>query len=370
MRQDYDVLIVGGGVTGAAVGYGLAKAGVRVGILDATPDVDRASRSNMGLVWVQSKGAGFPEFGRWGIRSSREFDTLAPELKDLTGIDIEWDKSGGVVPFTDEKSFNTRAELLKRLEGELGMEYKGRMIDRKELEEKLPKIRFGEKVVGAAWHEEDGYLEPLQMMFAFRKGTTALGGDFISDCRVRSIGKDGEGYRLETTRGPLTASKLVLTAGLGNRMLGRQLGFQVPIRPDRAHDILTERVVDKVMPIPVLGICQTPGGTIMVGYKHEFMGSDLGFKPESAASEGRWAMDIWPDIGKLRVIRCWSCLRVMPNDSFPIYDRVPGHENAFFFNCHSAVTLAAIHAKTLPGFVIDGTVDPDASKFGLDRFTK
>ena len=87
MNASFDVVIVGGGVTGAAVGYGLAKRGVKTCLVDAVPTFSRASRANMGLIWCQSKALGCPQFVRWGFASSRAYGKLAAELKELSGID-------------------------------------------------------------------------------------------------------------------------------------------------------------------------------------------------------------------------------------------------------------------------------------------
>ena len=87
MNASFDVVIVGGGVTGAAVGYGLAKRGVKTCLVDAVPTFSRASRANMGLIWCQSKALGCPQFVRWGFASSRAYGKLAAELKELSGIE-------------------------------------------------------------------------------------------------------------------------------------------------------------------------------------------------------------------------------------------------------------------------------------------
>ena len=87
MNASFDVVIVGGGVTGAAVGYGLAKRGVKTCLVDAVPTFSRASRANMGLIWCQSKALGCPQFVRWGFASSRAYGQLAAALKELSGID-------------------------------------------------------------------------------------------------------------------------------------------------------------------------------------------------------------------------------------------------------------------------------------------
>ena len=62
MRQhtELDTLVIGGGVVGMAVAYGLARAGERVRLLDEGDDAFRAARGNFGLVWVQGKGLDHP----------------------------------------------------------------------------------------------------------------------------------------------------------------------------------------------------------------------------------------------------------------------------------------------------------------------
>ena len=60
--RDAEVAVVGGGVVGAAIAWGLARRGARVAVLDEGDAAFRASRGNFALVWVQSKGLGMPEY--------------------------------------------------------------------------------------------------------------------------------------------------------------------------------------------------------------------------------------------------------------------------------------------------------------------
>ncbi len=72
-NTDADVLVLGGGLVGTAVAYGLARLGQRTLVLDEGDIAHRASRGNFGLVWVQSKGFGVPEYQRWTRRSADEW---------------------------------------------------------------------------------------------------------------------------------------------------------------------------------------------------------------------------------------------------------------------------------------------------------
>jgi len=365
--EEFEVAIIGGGVTGAAVGYGLAKNNKKVAVLDASSPVDRASRSNMGLIWCQSKALGNKGYADFGFLSSDLFEGLAKQLQEVSDIDIEYRGVGGIIPCLGGDEFDSRKTYIEKLTEEHGGSYPAEMISRQALERKLPRIRFGDEVTGATWCEKDGYLNPLNLVFALRKGMVRQGGTLYTEKRVSSISRKNGAYKLIAGDLEIRAEKVVLAGGLSNRTLAGTFGLRVPIFPDRGQVLLTEKVPD-ILPIPILGITRTPGGTIMVGFMHEKVGSDTGFVPESVAKEGRWAMRVWPDIAKLRVIRCWSALRVMPDDSYPIYDTVPGHPNIFLFNAHSAVTLAAAHVAVLTDFVERGVPKKEIEAFSLKRF--
>ena len=81
-----DVIVVGGGLVGMAVAYGLARQGAKVRVLDEGDDAFRASRGNFGLVWVQGKGYGFAPYTRWTRASAGAWPALAAELNNATGV--------------------------------------------------------------------------------------------------------------------------------------------------------------------------------------------------------------------------------------------------------------------------------------------
>ncbi len=63
--REFDAIVIGGGLVGAAIAYGLVRAGLKPALIDEGDVAFRASRGNFGLVWVQSKGLGAPHYQRW-----------------------------------------------------------------------------------------------------------------------------------------------------------------------------------------------------------------------------------------------------------------------------------------------------------------
>ena len=233
MNASFDVVIVGGGVTGAAVGYGLAKRGVKTCLVDAVPTFSRASRANMGLIWCQSKALGCPQFVRWGFASSRAYGKLAAELKELSGIDTGYAPTGGIIPCLGEAELEARAQFIEKLRAETeDGTYPASVLSRKELEGMLPKVPFGPEVSGGIWSDMDGYVDPLHLMFAFRKSFVRLGGTLFAGERVSEVKPSGKGYAVVCGGRTLECGKAVLAAGLGVRKLAAQLGTDIPVFPN------------------------------------------------------------------------------------------------------------------------------------------
>src|ERR1043166_6618125 len=114
----FDAVVIGGGMVGSAIAYGIAKGGLSVALLDEGDVAFRAARGNFGLVWVQSKGCGVPEYQRWTRLSADAWSGFAAELKDRTGIDCAHQRPGGVSICLTEPEFASRERMLQQLRNE------------------------------------------------------------------------------------------------------------------------------------------------------------------------------------------------------------------------------------------------------------
>ena len=68
MSAFFDIIVIGGGLLGSAIGFGLTRLGLGCAILDEGYTSYPAAHRNFGLVWVQSKGIGFPVYSDWTMR--------------------------------------------------------------------------------------------------------------------------------------------------------------------------------------------------------------------------------------------------------------------------------------------------------------
>jgi octopine oxidase subunit B len=102
--ERYDAIVIGGGLVGSAIAYGVAREGLRAALIDEGDVAYRASRGNFGLVWIQSKGDGAPHYQRWTRRSADQWPALAAELFERTAIPVGHERRAASISASTKRS--------------------------------------------------------------------------------------------------------------------------------------------------------------------------------------------------------------------------------------------------------------------------
>ena len=366
-NSELDVAVIGGGLVGTAVALGLARLGRRVAVLDEGDNAVRASRGNFALVWVQGKGLGMPEYAVWSVASSNIWPAFAEGLAAETGIAVHHHRPGGLHICLTEEELEARRRLLARFHNQLGVaDYKTEMIDRKRLEEMLPGL--GPKVAGASYCALDGHVNSLQLYRALLTALSLNGVRYMPGHRVDGITRAGDLFSIKTARGEIRAAKVVLAAGNVNKTLAPMVGLHAPMVPEMGQVLVTERA-EPFLHYPISGIRQTNEGSVMIGASRQDGGDPAGLSLGINAVMAERAIQIFPRLAALNIVRSWRAVRVMPKDGFPIYDQSESHPGAFVVTCHSGVTLCAAHAELLAPMIDRGALDPArVGAFSARRF--
>lgn len=383
-RMTADIVVIGAGLVGSAIAYGLARRSVRVLVIDGSDRDYRAANANGGLVWLQGKGLlrrqdrsnqgeqqhnEKPAYQQLTRDSVDLWSDFSSELTDTTAIDLQYECKGGLVFCLGEAEFEKRRADLLRWQAQLGRAAPDwEMLDRSRLVELLPKVQLGPDVVGASYGHRDGHCNPLHLLTALHVGLVRRGGQLLAGKTVRAVQSDGgEGVTIDLEGVRVSAARVVIAAGLGSKALAAQVGLDIPIRPQRGQMLVTERL-EPFLPLPLHSVRQTREGTVMIGSTYEEVGFDTSITCDAAASLSARAIRQLPGLSEANLVRQWAGLRIMTPDGHPIYAQSQSHPGVFVALCHSGVTLAAVHAELLASAIAAGQLPLSFDVFHPRRF--
>ena len=366
--QAKELIVVGGGLVGAAIAYGAARAGAPVTLLDQGDIAHRASRGNFGLVWVQSKGDKLPRYARWSRDAVGLWPALAKELLELTGVDVALRQQGGFWIGFNEAELQARQVMLEKINTTVGG-IPFEMLDHKELKARLPAI--GKGVAGGSYCPLDGDANPLLLLHALHAGLKARGARVVSSVDVMQVRyrEKSADFEIESQDGQRwRAPRVALAAGLGNATLAAQVGLHAPVAPNRGQVLITERL-RPFLPYPTNKARQTNEGSVQLGYSVEDVGLDDGTTVSAIEAIAKRALTTFPILSSVRLVRAWGALRVLTPDGFPIYQESATCPGAFVATSHSGVSLAAAHAQLIGPWMAGLSAAPDEfGHFAGERF--
>lgn len=185
--MDYDVLIIGAGVSGSAIARELARTDLKTAVLEKEEDVcEGTSKANSGICH-----AGFDaKPGTLKAKLNVEGNQMMPELAEK--LNFEFINNGSLVLCFDESRRDGIAELYERglANGVKGLE----ILEKEEILKREPNIN--DTVVCALWAPTAGIVCPFGLNFALAENAADNGVEFIFNEPVETIEKTPDGWRV------------------------------------------------------------------------------------------------------------------------------------------------------------------------------
>ena len=266
--EEYDIAIIGSGVTGSATACVLSRYDLRIAVLEKAADVGfGVSKANSGIV---HGGFHYPLTtlkGRLEIQGNLMFEKLQYDL------DFPFRRCGILVAaFTEEELAIVHKLYLRGVENRVpGIEFcsRERMLA---LEEKL-----SSDVMGGLYAPNGGVVEPYRYVFSLSELAKANGAEFFTRYEVVKAVRNQELWELTAADGrQLRAKWVVNAAGLFADQVSEIFGAEkFRIVPRKGEEYLLDRnskaYPSKVIfPVPTAHskgvlVIPTVGGTTMVG---------------------------------------------------------------------------------------------------------
>jgi 4-methylaminobutanoate oxidase (formaldehyde-forming) len=123
-----------------------------------------------------------------------------------------------------------------------------------EIAARLPHYKL-DGAVGGVFLPKDGQVNPIDVTQALAAGARQRGAKVFENTKVvRILTKDGKAVGVETAEGTIKADKVVISAGMWSRELGRSIGVNIPLHAAEHFYIVTEPIDALPRNMPVVRI--------------------------------------------------------------------------------------------------------------------
>src|SRR5699024_6803789 len=224
-------------------------------------------------------------------------------------------------------------------------------------------------IAGATYSKIDGNVNPFRLVELYIKASKKNQVQFSFYNPVIDIEKENGIYKIITKSETYFAKQLILAGGPWTKEIGNMLGVDIPVKQVRGQIIVTEPLAP-ILKHTIGGMRQADNGEVLIGYSKEEVGYDRRTTLDVIQDTAKMAMDYLPDLAKANIVRCFSGVRVMPNDGLPILGPIPTMDNAYIAVMHSGITLSPLVGTLMTELLTEGETSIDLNRLKLDRFNE
>ena len=270
MKNIYDVLIIGAGVTGTMIARELSKYLLDVVILDKNNDAgDATSSANSAIIH-----SGYdPEPGSLKAKFNVLGNKKYPEL--VKQLDVPFIQCGSLTIATEDEQIPVLKELAERSRIN-GVEVK--LLNKEEVLKMEPNIN--PEVKGALFAPTAGIIDPFNLVVHAMENAIDNGVKFLRNQEVLDIKKENDVYIVKTNKEELAAKIVINAAGLKSDKIASMIeDIDWAITPRKGEYFLLDHYAEglvnhTIFPLPskkgkgVL-VSQTSSGNYIVGPSSE-----------------------------------------------------------------------------------------------------
>ena len=360
-----DVVIIGGGIVGAASAYYLARAGRRVLLVERGVIAGEASGRNGGHVSPTVDGP-------WGTVGLRTLE-LWPRLAEEIGYPTEYRRAGGLyVVMEDEPLTPEQIVEYRRACG-----FVAEALTPEECFKLLPQLN--PRIKGGVYAPRNGHANPILTTKGLAKAAQDRGAEVWTRTRVTGIDvRDGAVVGVETARGYVSTPYAVNAAGPWAAHVGAMAGVAVPVIPRRIQILLSEGqppLTEMVWTGNGIYARQAAAGQLHFGAGGPAWDPIVQYYDKTVTAPtmqriARRMVELMPGIGGVRILRSWAGVMGPTADGDPILelcDSPRGFVVATGWGGNGFVTGPAV-GLTVSELVLTGRAGIDISGLSLARF--
>ena len=361
-----EVIVVGGGAIGAACARAAALRGLQVALCEPGPDPAAASPASAGMLAAQIEPADDAIRGL-GVRGRDLYESVAPALRETTGLDIGFWRAGiASVAFDDTTADHLRDVVAQQRQAGLRCDW----LEAEDVTERFPGVAPG--CHGALHAPEDGAVDPAALTRALLADAWRLGVTLVPKrvVRVATTERNGRVTGVTLADGTIGAEHVVIAAGAWSPGIGG-LPRRLPVEPVRGQ--MAAAPWPSGTPPAILyadhGYVLARGDEALMGSTMEHVGFDGRVTDAGIALIVSGAARLLPALASTRPTRTWAGLRPVTPDGRPIVGADPETRGLWFATGHgrNGILLAALTGEIIGALLAGETLDVDVTPFAASR---
>lgn len=363
MKKSYEVAVIGGGIIGCSIAYYLAKENVDVAVFENDQIGGKTTSAAAGMLGAHSECEDLDVFYPFARDSQLAYFTLREELKEHSGIDLQW-KTGGIykLAFSENEKLQLNSMLaLPTIEWHEPEEVKSNAGN------------VSENIIGAAYIKDDVHVLPKATCQAFGKSAKQLGASIHEYTPVHTIEKIDGVFSLKTAAGSVEAKYVVVASGVWSTRYFESFGLGEKVLPVKGECLAVRSgsvSLKRTLFHDSSYILPRNNNTLVIGAT--MVENDWNEKATMGGIEAliKKAKEMLPSIGELQIESFWAGLRPKTFDHKPFIGVHPGDDNILFATGHfrNGILLAPATGQMIRDLILGRKVREDwLEAFKIDR---
>jgi len=333
----FDVVVVGGGIVGAACAAACARAGMRVALVEREIIGGGATAAGMGHVVVMDDSEAQFALTR---HSQRLWAELARELPPS----CEYETTGTLWVAAHNEEM---AEAERKLAYYRQRDVPARLLSARDLAEAEPNLRPG--LAGALLVPQDAVVYPPTVALHLARDAEAHGATLVIGSKVVRMGLGSVQY---ADGREIRAPRIVDATGAW----ATDLHPAIPVRKRKGHLVITDRYPGfarhQLVELGYLKSAHTIGadsvafnvqprstGQILIGSSRQYGNEDLAIDQRMLAAMLNRAIEYMPGIASLHAIRTWTGFRAATPDKLPLIGPSIDDESVWLATGHEGLGI-------------------------------
>ncbi|MEO9182273.1 MAG: glycine oxidase ThiO [Kofleriaceae bacterium] len=303
------VVIIGAGVMGCGAALALARRGVReVLVLERAVPGAEASSAAAGMLAAQIEAHGAAEHALF-VRARDGYAAFAEELRELTGLDVGYRKTGALqLALTDDEL----RELTERTERDRAGGLNAEIVDAAGARAIEPEV--SSELRGAAWLPDEAQVDPPRLLRALVAATARAGCTIRSGTTVASLVQEAGRCRgvVLGDGETIVADVVVLAAGSWSSLVSGIPASLPRVRPVRGQLVLLEERPPRLSKIVFAAggyVVPRGDGQVICGSTMEEVGHRREVTARGVASVLAKATRLVPELAAAEFSRAWCNFR-------------------------------------------------------------